>query len=339
MDSKDNDIELLGSSSTNSVENSSLKQVDNTVPVPEVPTGMNAVSTSNTLPPQGVNSIPAGSSSQISNASDAVLPTVENSPSAPGVGQEGNVSFEKTNYISPYAAKPYVAGTSATSPRISPDSTFAQTNHSTNVAPIPKGAEKKSNSVGISSTNIGGEVESNKGKSVKPVVLLIAFIIILAAVFLLPYASEFLGKIFTNNQQEEVPNQISSGDLVCMVERENGENSYQYTETYNFTNGKVTTLEHEVLMQGDADALNDRYNECQLLQSNANMLTGVNIDCNLSSDQMVETQFFNLANFDVEQLTPGFSEAGGVYPNAQNGDSYEEVQRTMEMSGYQCEVR
>ena len=111
------------------------------------------------------------------------------------------------------------------------------------------------------------------------------------------------------------------------------------TETYDFSDSKVESLEHEVLIQGNADYLTERNTECELLQREAADITSVQIDCDLSSNQMIETQYFNLSTLDLSLLDIGFTEAGGVYPNGMSGENYKDVQRSLEMSGYDCELK
>ena len=52
---------------------------------------------------------------------------------------------------------------------------------------------------------------------------------------------------------------------------------------------------------------------------------------------MVETQFFNFRELD-NTFSTAFIEAGGVYPNLEYGDDISEVQKNLELSGYECEI-
>ena len=114
---------------------------------------------------------------------------------------------------------------------------------------------------------------------------------------------------------------------------------YHSPHIYSFRDKKVESLEHTVIIQGNADYLYERNSECQLLQDNVDPSMNVTVSCDLSRNQMVETQYFNLINFDSSLLSTAFIEAGGIYPNAKAGDSYRSVQRSLEMSGYECKVQ
>lgn len=306
---KDEDVELLETSSTSTTEST---QTSSNVEVPQVPTGMEINSTTT------INTTLSGTENSVNSS-----------------------------MVSPFNSKPNVVGTTANSPRISPDATFAATSHSMKHQTTPKSALKQKYNEGVvqgdvpvsdSNTSEVGTSQVSKSKPSKPVFLIVAFVLLLGTILVLPYSQDLFDKIFTKDTTP-ITDDIQTGDLVCTMESEDLGNSYQYTETYSFDNGEVDTLEHVVLVQGDADYLSERNNECQLLQQNAISLTGVTVECDSSKDEMIETQFFNLARFDSSSINAGFTEAGGVSPNAKKGDSYKEIQRVMEMSGYDCKIR
>lgn len=299
---KDEDVELLETPSKSApVQNAS------TVDVPVVPSGMET--------------------------------NVESTNNQSNLAHPNTVSSESR--VSPFVSKPNVVGTTANSPRISPDSIFVSSSHSMKEHSAPKSSLKhpqneKLTNEGVTNNSVPNSSSSN-GKPSKPILLIIVFVFLLGAVVVLPYSEDFFDKIFSKNPEEEVDD-ITVGNLVCKMEADDLGNSYQYTETYSFDDGTVNSLEHKVLIQGDADYLDQRNAQCQLLQQTASSISGVTIDCDLSDEEMLETQFFNLARFDSANITTSFSEAGGVSPNAKKGDEYKEVKRIMEISGYDCEI-
>lgn len=275
-------------------------------------------------------------------------------PSGMEVDSQNNssnsINVEKTNIssqISPLVSKPNVVGTTANSPRISPDATFASTNHSMKQQFISKAAMKPEDTVkeldDSRSSNDGAyhALENQQGssaKTAKPILLIIAFVLLLATIIFLPYSQKLFDTFFSEDK-EEIVEDITNGKLVCSMESDDNSISFQYTETYVFSEGEVNSLEHKVLIQGNADYLNQRKNQCDVLKQNAVSISGVTIDCDLSNDEMIENQFFNLSRFDTMSVDASFTEAGGVLPNAKKGDSYKEVKRVMEMSGYECKIK
>lgn len=241
-----------------------------------------------------------------------------------------STSEQKTNHkevISPYVPKSSVTGTTSNSPRITSNDTFVK----------PK--EPISQQVPITTNNKNEKDVSSKEKGIRPVTLLILFIVILLAIFLLPY-TEKVFKYFSSNQNDDsVIEEVTVGRLVCTLEHNDENNSYQYEEVYSFRDKKVESLEHTVIIQGNADYLNERSRECQQLQNIVDDTIDVTVTCDLSHDQMVESQYFNLVNFDFNSLTTAFIESGGIYPNVKAGDSYRSVQSSLEMTGYECKVQ
>lgn len=189
-------------------------------------------------------------------------------------------------------------------------------------------------SVDSSNSNVDSNTQSKS--TLNPIVIVVIFVLLLATVFLLPYSEDFFQSLFSNNDSSYT-GEITSGRLVCTLENEEDQVNYHYTETYDFENSGVLSLQHVVLIQGDADVLNARKTQCDQLQVVAGDFEGVSIECNLSSDEMVETQFFNFRELD-NTFSTAFIEAGGVYPNLEYGDDISEVQKNLELSGYECEI-
>lgn len=255
-------------------------------------------------------------------------------------GGESNTGTDGSpSLVSPWVAKPAISGTTANSPRISPEDTMAKTVHSVSQTPPPKGA-KKEEIVDVA-TNQKSNIEATNvsSKPIKPIALIVAFVILLVAIIFLPMSGDLFDQLFSKKEDNSL--NITTGNLVCTLEHDNNGDgaSFQYTETYAFKDSNVESLEHVVLIQGNADYLTERNMECEFLQREAADIPSVQIDCDLSSNQMIETQYFNLNNLDLSLLDVGFTEAGGVYPNGMSGENYKDVQRSLEMSGYECELK
>lgn len=317
MNSEKDNVELLGSPTTTNENTSSVANPSTSTEVLGAPTGA------------GTNPVDSTINQTASTSTNTVSNEVANS-AAP-------------SHISPLVAKPTISGTTANSPRINPSDTMAS--YTSHAPQTPLHVEKTKDEISNNGGSVAPPIKVDdsttqpKGKPLNPIVLIIVFVIILGTVILLPYSKDLFGNIFSNDIATD-EEKVTNGSLVCTLENtDDDNNSFEYTETYTFTNSEVDTLEHEELIQGDADFLNERNDRCQLLKQNASSIEGVEINCDLNTSNMVETQKFNLARVDFDQLSTAFMEAGGVYPNAEAGDSYTEVQHSMEIAGYTCEVK
>ena len=176
----------------------------------------------------------------------------------------------------------------------------------------------------------------NNSKPTKPIVFFIIFIILLLVIIFLPYIGELFDFLFPKKEDNVSYTGISSGSLVCTLEHENNGISYYYTDTYDFENRKIRNLQHVVSIQGGTDFLNQRNMECQTIKQTADSLPGISVDCNLSSGEMVETQYFDFSSLKNSDVSTAFIEAGGVYPNVKYGDNVSDVEKKLTISGYEC---
>ena len=176
----------------------------------------------------------------------------------------------------------------------------------------------------------------NNSKPTNPIVFFIIFIILLLVIIFLPYIGELFDFLFPKKEDNVSYTGISSGSLVCTLEHENNGISYYYTDTYDFENRKIRNLQHVVSIQGGTDFLNQRNMECQTIKQTADSLPGISVDCNLSSGEMVETQYFDFSSLKNSDVSTAFIEAGGVYPNVKYGDNVSDVEKKLTISGYEC---
>lgn len=184
--------------------------------------------------------------------------------------------------------------------------------------------------------NFTNSSNTNNSKPTKPIVFLVIFIILLLVIIFLPYIGEFFDSLFPKKEDNVSYTGISSGSLVCTLEHENNGISYYYTDTYDFENRKIQNLQHVVSIQGGTDFLNQRNMECQTIKQTADSLPGISVDCNLSSGEMVETQYFDFSSLKNSDVSTAFIEAGGVYPNVKYGDNVSDVEKKLTISGYEC---
>lgn len=184
----------------------------------------------------------------------------------------------------------------------------------------------------VDSNNNGNDTS----KPTKPIVFLIIFLVLLLVIFFLPYIGDFFNKLIPESKTSTEVSKIENGSLTCTLEHEEENVSYYYTDTYDFKNRKVENLQHVVSIQGGTDFLNQRNAECQNLRQASSYISGISIECNLSSGEMVETQFFNFSTLRDMDVSTEFVEAGGIYPNVEYGDDISEIEKNLTISGYEC---
>ena len=183
------------------------------------------------------------------------------------------------------------------------------------------------------SRNVNSSPSSKRGSLI---LFLVLFVFILLAIFFLPYTDNLFQLFFSEKNDKQEVSDIDNGSLICTLEREEDIIRYHYTETYDFENREVLSLQHVVSIQGETDFLNNRNLECHQLREQTFSFSGISVDCNLSSGELVETQFFDFSAIKKQDISSAFVEAGGVYPNVSYRDSVSEVKRKLILSGYEC---
>ena len=75
--------------------------------------------------------------------------------------------------------------------------------------------------------------QGSGAKSAKPILLIIAFVLLLATIIFLPYSQKLFDTFFSEDK-EEIVEDITNGKLVCSMESDDNSISFQYTLTYVF---------------------------------------------------------------------------------------------------------
>lgn len=191
----------------------------------------------------------------------------------------------------------------------------------------------------LSSQSLSSSVSKNTNLSTQkgtPILFLILFIFILLAIFLFPYTDHLFQFFSFSHKEDSNKVDIDTGSLICTLEHEDDVMSYYYTETYDFKKREILSLQHVVSIHGNADFLNTRNLECNQLKQQVVTFSGISVDCNLSSGEFVETQFFDFSSIKEKELSSSFVEAGGVYPNVSYLDPVSDVEHELVLSGYKC---
>lgn len=188
--------------------------------------------------------------------------------------------------------------------------------------------------------------EENEKYEAKPVSkfkyasMIIFFIFMFALVFFLPDITNYINIKKDLKAQENAP-AITTGLLTCRLDRTTDIFNISYTAQFSFTDSKLNKLSYVTSTEGDAivdsDQLDSLLNKCKLLQNEVGSLSGVKISCNQSEGTVVETQDFTYSLINKESINSAYIEAGGVYPEFENEQNIDVIEKNMSASGYKCE--
>ena len=182
--------------------------------------------------------------------------------------------------------------------------------------------------------------EAKPVSKVKYALMIIFFIFMFALVFFLPDITNYINIKKDLKAQENAP-AITTGLLTCRLDRTTDIFNISYTAQFSFTDSKLNKLSYVTSTEGDAivdsDQLDAVLSKCKLLQNEVDSLAGVRVSCNQSEGTVVETQDFTYSLINKESINSAYIEAGGVYPEFENEQNIDVIEKNMSASGYKCE--
>ncbi len=174
----------------------------------------------------------------------------------------------------------------------------------------------------------------------KYVSMIIFFVFMFALIYFLPDITNYVTIKKAVKEQESAP-VITTGTLNCKLNRTTEKFNISYTAQFGFTDSKLDRLTYVTSTTGDSiiDAyeLDELMNKCRALQGEVSSLAGVKVSCSQSEGSVVETQNFVYASINKESVNSAYIEAGGVYPEFDNGQDIDVIEKNMSASGYMCE--
>ena len=181
------------------------------------------------------------------------------------------------------------------------------------------------------------EINYKPPSKVKTFFLILFFICLIGFVVFLPEITSMVKK-YKEGKVHYTPEVITTGKLRCSLDTNTTNLDKSYDLTYHFTDSKLERTNFVITTRGsatlDAETLDALAATCkELSESN---LEGVTIQCSYTDGKLVETQKFDLAVLDPEQVDAAFVEAGGNNPEYQYGQDIDIIERSMNASGYTC---
>ena len=170
------------------------------------------------------------------------------------------------------------------------------------------------------------------------VMVIILFITLFAFIFFLPEISMYVADWLSGNKNEET---ITTGNLECKKSTDDKNYNYDYIYIFAFSNNKLQKLSYRTTTSGslstDKDHLEKLKNDCEKLKKQTIDLKGVSIKCKLEANSTIVDQELRYVDIDVDKVTNGYIEAGGLYPNYKYKQNINKIEKEMKASGYTCE--
>lgn len=183
------------------------------------------------------------------------------------------------------------------------------------------------------------QIDYKPPSKLKYTMLILVFIAILLMVWYLPEISSYIETMKSGKQTVE--EKITTGTLKCKMSRSSNNLDFKYEQDFAFKDNKLSKLYYTIETRGDMnldkEELDKMNNTCKTISSYAKQLKGITVSCELSQGTMTESHVFDYANLDVDTVTSTYTEAGGVYPEYQNGQDMDTLEKNKKAEGFTCQ--
>lgn len=182
--------------------------------------------------------------------------------------------------------------------------------------------------------------EEKKGGKARTFLLVLFFGGLLAMIIFLPDISNYIETQKYLKNQESEPT-ITTGILKCNLETNTANMDYSHDLDFSFKDSKLTGLTFVTETRGDINldekALELLKSECDQLATGAEQLSGITVSCDMEDGVLTKKQVFDYDSIVVDDAITAYIEAGGIYPDYENGKSIDTIEREMNAQGYTCE--
>lgn len=163
--------------------------------------------------------------------------------------------------------------------------------------------------------------------------------LILMVIFL-PNISDFIKSYQRAKEAENAP-VITTGTLTCTMTDRDDKFDYYYEANFSFRDSKMYRLNYNTTIKGDrvldAEELSAMKSSCDILSNQVENMDGIRVTCSLSEGVYENDQVLDYTTLDPDLVTTAYLEAGGTYPNYENEQSIDEIEKEMNASNYKCE--
>ncbi|MBR4617726.1 MAG: hypothetical protein IKO49_00195 [Bacilli bacterium] len=196
-----------------------------------------------------------------------------------------------------------------------------------NVVPNPVVVEKQNNQ------------EPPKKEGVFKYILVFIFLIgIVLFVFFLPQISEIIKEKQKNSNKSTSSDLIDNGTLICEKKHSTDETDIYYDFSFLFNDRKLETSTLETRIESiNTDYLTKRKEECDLISSISDSISGVSVSCDFSSGVLKIKEEYTHKSISTDNLT-AYTEAGGTYPEFEYHKNIYDIKSSLLKDGYDCDV-
>ena len=199
---------------------------------------------------------------------------------------------------------------------------------------VPNGGNT---SINTNQSNVSKADNYKAPSTFKLVLLFIFFVLLVVFIIFLPQVEEFIASYTT---VDEPIAQIDSGKLTCTLNTNTTNLDKSYERVFTFTDNKLKSAKFTTITKGDATSdeqvLNDLYQNCKLKKESIQYVDGVSVTCDNTTDTVSEKEFFEYANYNIENVKSAYAEVGADISEFELDYDINKINSMMEQSGFTC---
>ncbi len=182
-------------------------------------------------------------------------------------------------------------------------------------------------------------IQNKPPGKIRYILLIFFFIVLFALVYFLPDISSYVALF--NAKKNASQDIITTGSLKCTNSRSTDRFDLSYNLLFTFSDSQLNTLTYTSVTKGDRNLDNVELNElntkCENLTDITKSLSGVSVSCDFYNGELTENQKFVYADIDEDEVSSAYIEAGGLYPEFENLQNIDSIEKMMKAQGYSCE--
>lgn len=185
------------------------------------------------------------------------------------------------------------------------------------------------------------EVNTSNNNPMSGIMMLLFFAFLIVFVIFLPNIQALIAehKASKDNKTEE----ITSGVLECELSDYTMNLDTKYERSFTFEDKKLKKAKFVTTIRGDAskdeEVLDSLNVKCNQVSSNVDNLSGVSVNCSNESGKVIESESFDYANYNEEEVLAAYAEAGADLPEFILDQDIERVETMMNRSGFTCKIK
>lgn len=184
------------------------------------------------------------------------------------------------------------------------------------------------------------EVNASNNNPMSAIMMLLFFVFLIVFVVFLPNIQAMIAEY---KARDKVEPEIVNGVLECELTDHTMNLDTKYERNFTFEDKKVKKAKFTTTYRGDAskdEEILDNLNvKCNQVSSNVDNLSGISVNCTNEAGKVIESESFDYASYDVDEVSAAYAEAGADFPEFEYDQDIERIETMMNRSGFTCKIK